>query len=750
MPSNSRVRQGANTLGKAMGRRVNNLLSSFGSSDKPKRNLVSELTPLTTSVDSPSEEDDDLNADSDSDDSVDTDATENNLALETLEVYPRPCFNKSSMSPEEAEIKHLIQSETSFVDSLKNLVDFRLALYDMPNVVKKKHSDQMFMYVEELYLFHKKLLDLLRSCENNIENICSIFRKNSDNFRYHVYYISNIPHVDKIYNNYYDIFKQTNSSLGEDLRKPRMRLNYYILTFDNLKKRYSEEFPVICQIIDVLRTYLKEADTRLITDSVNLCPFNLMNHGHVSMSGELSLKKGEGLNRRRYQVLLLSDLLVLAKGTLTSSEYVTSFHLRDIELVHELRGVLIYLNVKLNKKSMFLIFKTKTIKLQQKWIEKLRTNINIVKQENFEIMSPNNLSYSFAKSQIISDFNYSSILNSIMPSLTIEMAFPKCLNLKLEEFENDPSLYVKNIQDSERLLIKTMDNILDQNKHSGELAQDIKNMYEFHLRYLYPALTYDKESFEKHVLKSILNKRETFVETYRHVLFTAAVLKYENGHQSLLPIFEIGVVNFFKYMVYFINNEIFTELEKSNCEAKQIKEVFEEILQSVNLNLKRNYISEFPLEEAIIMEGNLAVCEFPDQVEQIKYVILTQENTYLLSVEKSKFKVEIIIKNKKIKLGHPPAIRSFQIKFINQNKQKKRYNFTAESIEAKSSWISSYCKVLPQEFKRKELIRISGKSRTKPAKISSGSSFPENPDCITGTLSVAKRTSAAIMMESEL
>ncbi|KAL7645664.1 UNVERIFIED_CONTAM: hypothetical protein RMT77_004050 [Armadillidium vulgare] len=696
--STGAFRKGADSFGKSMGKRVNDLFSSFGTINQiPEENESKNQTPDWYSA-SDSDDDDD-SSDMDRDDSSDTSTQVKSVSVSSL-CEARSVFHKNSIGPLEAEIQYLIQSETAFMESLKRLVEYKRTLLKNSNVIKIKHTHKMMKYTEELLSIHKDLLKKIKASNMNIIKLTNTFKEFSEKFRYHVHYISNIPAADRIYNIYNDVFKQTNPNLGEDLRKPRMRLNHYILTFESLMKASDEnERESIQKIINMFKEYLKEADTRLVTDSVRFCPFSLTDYGHLTMNGELSLKKGNGLQRRRYQVLLLERMLVLARGTSTSSEYVKGFLLKDITLVHELRGVLIHLEVKITQhNSGLLIFKAASVKLQQKWIENLKNRITIIQKEaeekqlraleenlrNLEVKKKEKLPQEKRKRE--------------MPPLTAEMAFePQFFNTKSEDINRENFVNPEDLQKSEGLLIKSMENILSHNAIDNDnIITDVKQLYEFHLRYFHPALTYEKSEFDFQISFGIVKHKPTFIALNEVMLFHAAVVKYEVGEgSSLFSLFNIYVDNFFKYKTYLLK---VTERDVG-IGSKTMQVIFERIIKNLNNLLKQRYIENFSsfALNSVIIEGFLSVKELLEDIENSMYVILTYLNTYLLSYNKACYTISTVFNNDLAKLGSTAGINSFQIKFSRPGQQKRKFCFTFQDVDAKSKWLKNFGKVLPQE-----------------------------------------------------
>ncbi|KAK3890059.1 hypothetical protein Pcinc_005974 [Petrolisthes cinctipes] len=303
------------------------------------------------------------------DNATDTDSRSSNSSLE------------SSLSVIEAELKFFFDTDRDFLKCLSSLPDDRQRLSrDQTPQFIRENLTLLFAQVKSLTLLHTKLHSEFETCCNDLQKLSETIVRHQSEYEYYVYFMENIPTVDRILQTHKDYFKQHVPDMPEKLRKPRMRLHYYVLTLETLHKRSSnaDDKNALQNAITILKRVLKKADSKLFLGAVDGAPFDLTNFGTLIRHSDLALRRGPGdLPRRVYHVLMLKDLLLLTSRNGMNYRYVTSFRMDQVGPGKYERGILFNLEVRNGPRGQVVhyTFKAKNINMQQLWIKDLEANL---------------------------------------------------------------------------------------------------------------------------------------------------------------------------------------------------------------------------------------------------------------------------------------------------------------------------------------------------------------------------------------
>lgn len=396
----SSTKDSKSSLGRSMGRFTTMLMASFSagaaiaSASPPKKSLSSppqlpkrlELQDSVNSDSDSSSDEDDVNDDTDSkstggyyeDMGLDATVQERLYDAESSDSVSR--LSDSSLETNaliiEAELKFFLETDSDFLKSLQSLSEDRerLTSNDTPALLRGKVI-LLFSQIKALTEMHTKLHQEFEESDGNLRKLSEAIISRQNEYEKYVYFMENIPVVDNILETHKDYIKQHMPQLPEKLRKPRMRLHYYVLTFETLCKKSScpEEKQALQRAIDVLKVPLKKADSKLFLGAVVGSPVDLSNFGDLLRHSDLALRKGGDLPRRVYHVLMLKTLIILTVRNGRNYNYVTSFRMDQVGLGTQERGTIFDLKVRGSRgHKMVYVFKAKNINLQQQWINDLK------------------------------------------------------------------------------------------------------------------------------------------------------------------------------------------------------------------------------------------------------------------------------------------------------------------------------------------------------------------------------------------
>ena len=279
----------------------------------------------------------------------------------------------------EAEIKYLLESEEKYTNALLSLVEDRNHLTDTAPPFLKKWLSMVFRQVKPLATMHEDILSEMKSADMNIETICNIFLERKKSLHTYVYYIENIPTVDRVISENICYIKEHIPALVEKLRQPRMRLNHYVLIFESLQKRVDDDKKAKLQeIIEFCKTYLSQADRALLLGNIKGCPFRISDSGKVIHRSDIKLTKSPNIPSGLVHLVLMEQKILFLR--VNDFDFIHSISTDDIDVKEHPRGL--FFSILINKNDMLnqsiYYFKTRSIKAQQLWLTKLKVTIDAI------------------------------------------------------------------------------------------------------------------------------------------------------------------------------------------------------------------------------------------------------------------------------------------------------------------------------------------------------------------------------------
>ena len=294
------------------------------------------------------------------------------------ETLPKPTLKDLI----EAEINYILETEDKYSKMLLSLEKDREDLATISPPFFRKWLSQLFRQIKPLAIMHETLLTSLGSARCDIKKFCESFLDMKKQLYSYIYYIENIPTVDKLIAEYSSFLKEQKPDLIDKLRQPRLRLNHYVLMLESLQKKVKEEEKSHLQsVIDLCKKYLTEADKALLLGTISGCPFHLSECGRIVHKSDLKLIDSPDLPRNMHHVVLLQRKMLLLSGNMDKYRFVQSIQVDDMSLKSTARGLYFSILINKNEKGFApkYIFKAKNIKLQQTWLKKLKETINEVR-----------------------------------------------------------------------------------------------------------------------------------------------------------------------------------------------------------------------------------------------------------------------------------------------------------------------------------------------------------------------------------
>lgn len=344
----------------------------------------------------------------------------------------------------EAELKFFLESNKDFLTCLQSLGEDRklLASDDTPQYLRGKVV-LLFSQVEALTKMHTELHEEFEKSDGNLQKLSDAIVAHKKDYEKYVYFMENIPLVDNILATHKDYIKEHMPELPEKLRKPRMRLHYYVLTLETLYKKSScrKDKEALQKAMDVLKVPLKKADSKLFLGAVVGSPVDLSNFGDLLRHSDLSLRRGGDLPHRVYHVLMLKTLILLTLRDGRNYKYVTSFRMDQVGLGTQERGLIFDLRVRNGPRgqTVVYVFKAKNINLQQQWINDLKA----VTKEKSQSNTPRN-SYIEGENETRTSGKRNRVSRGQSVEKLITSVSPLVVNVPVDVDEGDRSSATEN------------------------------------------------------------------------------------------------------------------------------------------------------------------------------------------------------------------------------------------------------------------------------------------------------------------
>lgn len=305
---------------------------------------------------------------------------ENPIIEDTNDQIPQATTSVSLPKPNaqeliEAEINYILETEDRYLKMLLSMEEDRNYLGMISPPFFRKWLSQLFRQVKPLTTLHETLLTSLASAKFNIALFADSFMDLKKQLYIYIYYIENIPVVDKLIVEYTSFLKDKTPDLIDKLRLPRLRLNHYVLMLESLQKKVAVSDKIHLQnVIELCKKYLTEADKALLLGTITGCPFHMSDYGNLVHNSDLKLVDAPDLPRNRHHVVLLQRKFIILSGNRDQYRFVYSLPLDEISLKSDARGLYFSIIIKQKEKNIHpcYTFKAKNIKVQQVWLEKLR------------------------------------------------------------------------------------------------------------------------------------------------------------------------------------------------------------------------------------------------------------------------------------------------------------------------------------------------------------------------------------------
>lgn len=268
---------------------------------------------------------------------------------------------------------YLMEKEEEYLVCLRSILrDYRDMNSKTPSLIRQ-HFDLIFKQVEVIYAFQMALQDSLTETRGQPDKLARVFT--NEQFQCYSRYMVLTPAVQRDLLQYASHFKEHFPDLKRNILKPSMRINFYAMILDTFKKEASQEVKSRLQeAIDYLNQVKRKANTEMTLNTVIHSPVDLRLGGDMLHIGELNYIGGGTLQKKKYQLILFENLLVITSMKLPYFKYKTHYRVELLESVVAFGDNELHLNVLSEGQTQLvtLKFRTKTTKSRDEWITELQ------------------------------------------------------------------------------------------------------------------------------------------------------------------------------------------------------------------------------------------------------------------------------------------------------------------------------------------------------------------------------------------
>ncbi|XP_042881521.1 uncharacterized protein LOC122259074 isoform X2 [Penaeus japonicus] len=315
-------------------------------------------------------------------------------------------------------IRYLLSNDEEYLVSLDQMLNDYREMYKMTPPHIRQHFDLVFKQVGLIYAFQLILHDAIQGASSNLTLLANVFR----NAQFEAYrrYMIMTPAVQKELYRYSSHFDEHFPRLKRNILKPSMRLNFYAMALDGLKKLASQdEKKELQQSIDFLNQLKRQANTEITLATVVNSPVDLRLGGDMLFIGELSSLSGGTLQKKKYNMILFENMLVIVSSKMSYFKYKIHYRSEQLYDVEPYGDSDFHLSV-LSEGHLQIVplkFKAKSTALRDQWLAELKNTISKNKPSLREI----------PHSQIISDNPF-----GLMMPLSLFSVYPQ-LRITLED-----------------------------------------------------------------------------------------------------------------------------------------------------------------------------------------------------------------------------------------------------------------------------------------------------------------------------
>lgn len=268
---------------------------------------------------------------------------------------------------------YLMEKEEEYLVCLRSMLrDYQDMNSKTPSLIRQ-HFDLIFKQVKLIYAFQEELQDDLRKTRGQPDQLARVFT--NEQFQCYGRYMVMTPAVQRDLLQYATHFKEHFPDLKRNILKPSLRINFYAMILDSFKKEASEEVRRELQgAIDYLNQVKRKANTEMTLQTVVQTPVDLRLGGDMLHIGELNYTGGGTLQKKKYQVILFENLLVITSKKPPYFKYKTHYRVEQLESVVASGDNELLLNVLSEGQTQMVIlrFRIKNKKTRDEWINELQ------------------------------------------------------------------------------------------------------------------------------------------------------------------------------------------------------------------------------------------------------------------------------------------------------------------------------------------------------------------------------------------
>lgn len=581
--------------------------------------------------------------------------------------------------PPKDHFSFLMENEREYLQCLRSVLnDYDVMCSKTPTHIRQ-HFDLIFKQVDVIYNFQLALQGDLQKTQGDPQLVAQVFK--SEQFQYYGCFMVMMPDVQKDLMQYANHIKEHFPDLKRNILKPSLRLNFYAQILDTFRKEASEEVKVELEAaISYLNQVKRKANTKMTLRTVVHSPVDLRLGGDMLHIGEFTCTSGSPLQKRKYQLILFENLLVITSKKIAHFKYKTHYRVEQLESVTGVGKNELHLNIlsEGQKQSATLKFTTKHERTRDEWISVLEkiTNRNTMLGRGRR-----------AVTRRIPRQHYQ------MLPLDLRRVFPllrKVADPDLKKTISPGEWTLKKIKNLEEIYLKQIDDIFNPHvpQPPGELHELLNKIYNFHKKAFLHAL----QSFKTvkdflHWLVENMDKLSVYVDylVVRSQL-TVEIDDVPQANEYILPVQHL-------YGVYFgIMKELCT-VDPCRWAAQRVIETLQKHVEEAQLRVQEGAILngrvDFQRSGKLIMYSLLEVKTKKKEIRPGDYHGLLFENVIILTRPKQPYYEYVMdIWLDQANLG-PPASHenTFQLE-VRQGRRKMpiTYEMCAASPEIKRLW----------------------------------------------------------------
>nr|XP_045599247.1 uncharacterized protein LOC123758713 [Procambarus clarkii]XP_045599249.1 uncharacterized protein LOC123758713 [Procambarus clarkii] len=272
-----------------------------------------------------------------------------------------------------SHFSYLLVNENEYLKCLQNMLSTYKMMCETTPPHIRQHFDVFFKQMEIIYHFQVELYDALKETNGDPTLLVQAFR--NDQFHSYNRYMIMTPTVQKDFSRYSVYFEENFPDLKRNILKPSMRINFYVMMLEGFKKEASEkEKAELDSARDYLNQLKREANTIMTIATVFNSPVDLRLGGDVLQIGELLCLGGSSLQKKKYNVILFENLLVITSSKMEFFKYKVHYRaeqLEEVEAVGESEFILHALTEG-QCQRLTMKFKAKSTFLRDEWIKELQ------------------------------------------------------------------------------------------------------------------------------------------------------------------------------------------------------------------------------------------------------------------------------------------------------------------------------------------------------------------------------------------